>query len=266
VIQDPAGVRAFSIQRGSTSGDDYQWIIAYSYTGGIIGGSPSATVAPTSTNGQYIQGNIATGILSWYVLNATDGSYRNIICASNTSPYVFYMTGFSLGGGKTSTHAFMLDVMQSGSYDSGDLDPAVVYVGYNTSGASTTSPQVGVPFSVTNLATSLATGNGGPFAWQRRLSAFGQICALEYYLTTTLVVPDGLEVNPGGYDDVFPLLWARPYQSTATTLHGYKGTSTLLQWMGVQRYCGDTMSITTTRDHIVIGDVCLPWDGSVPLV
>jgi hypothetical protein len=65
-------------------------------------------------------------------------------------------------------------------------------------------------------------------------------------------------------DDLFPMVYIRGANQGSPA--GYKGVGTVMKWNSVLRSIGDTQAQNTVRDRIIMGDVSLPWDGSVPAI
>jgi len=81
----------------------------------------------------------------------------------------------------------------------------------------------------------------------------------------TLVVPANTGTNPhNSDDDVYPLIYIR--QATYTAPIGYKGVSAFCTMLGTSRSTGDTLTISGSSDHIVLGQFVFNWNGSTPLV
>ena len=65
-------------------------------------------------------------------------------------------------------------------------------------------------------------------------------------------------------DDIIPAVYARNNSQTSPT--GYKGISSLLSWISTSRSTGDTLTIVSTSDYIVLGGFVAPWNGTTPSV
>ena len=92
-----------------------------------------------------------------------------------------------------------------------------------------------------------------------------QACYLTNYNNAPVGYGGGSPVNPhNGKDELFPVVWDRRSALTAPT--GYKGVSSLFQWLGTSRSVGDTITKITSKDKIVIGHLIADWDGTLPEV
>lgn len=276
VLQQPTAVDGYSRQllffrdtSGTTLG--INWWIQYSINAGFTGGG--ATTAPTASDAQNLLGTSATGA----ALFTTGGSFRWQIIADNTSAYSFAAFAYPIGGGQAST-IMMSDRMVAGSFPAQDNDPYIwFFSGYSTNHAlayntgSGNSASISADCCMTQAAFNAT--NGVPSAWVKYGfggQSFVTCPALfysQFYTSTPYsLAPFGLGSNPhSGNDDLFPLLWGRT--AAAGGLVGYKGTSTLMQWCGAQRSTADTITVSTSSDHIVVnGAVIFPWNGSNPLI
>ncbi len=227
--------REFTIQRSTTN---LSWTINYSYLG-FTGGSPNATTTPTATD----QGSVASGTIL-----PADSGYRWNAAADNDGDdgWAFWCTCFPTGGGAVS-YAFILDTLMSGTYPSTEPEPYVIY-------------------SSSNLTTNIATTVKGYLGKGTIYDGFVSLGGCAYFGTGAAdTVPGFLGTNPyTSLDEILPIPYAR-FSSTNDPA-GYKGMGKLMKWNGSSRTTGDTFSLSTTRDRIVMSNVNLPWDGSVPTV
>ena len=241
-LQSPggAGTRELTIQRGSSN---VIWTIKYSATAGFTGGAPNATTTPTATDSQNLA-NAAT-------IMPTDSTYRWNAGADNASPYGFWMGTFAAGGElTTSLGGFMMDPLLAGSYPAADNDPVVFYISTTSAwSATTTSDNLGY----------LKKGLGG--------EGFVNIPWLRYRLPGLVLTfaPSTVGSNPyNSKNDGFPIIYARP--TTAVAPQGFKGVSSVARWHGPRSAIPTLLTVSTTNDRIVLGDVILPWNGSDILI
>ena len=88
--------------------------------------------------------------------------------------------------------------------------------------------------------------------------------ALRYQSVSAQVYPVFGSTNPiSTKDEAFPIVYAR---RGVIANPGYKGVGFMMKWLGVSRTTGDTLTVDSTRDRIVFGDVSFPWQGTVPTV
>lgn len=123
-MQDPAGVREIIVQRGTTN---LLWREKWSHSAKFTGGTPSATVPPTATDEQNINGNNTPTFVS---LLLTDNTYKIHVGANNASPYDWYMIMVPTGGGLVRSFYFLN--LATGSYPSGDVAPYIVTANRDT--------------------------------------------------------------------------------------------------------------------------------------
>jgi len=275
VLKQPAAVDSYQRQilffRAANTAN---WWVQYSTSAGFTGGG--ATTPPTATDAQNLLGTSTTG---GQMFN-TEGNIRWHVMADNASPYTFYAVAYIIGGSNVSTF-LMCDRMLAGSFQAADADPYVwMTSGYNSFGNRNVLPtNTGTPANA-NMVSDTAfvrpdygTTQGTPFAWYRYTlsgAAFVATPALWYTAfsggNSYSAAPFGFGTNPwSSNDDLFPVLYGR--MSNAAVPIGYKGTSFLLQWCGTQRTTGDTLTVSTTADRLVLnGALVVPWNGSTPLI
>jgi hypothetical protein len=144
----------------------------------------------------------------------------------------------------------------------GDTDPIVIYIpeGTSSSVAPAAFVRAGLTSEVSTAPIIAAFGNiNGSFLVQ-------PACYLASGSTASVVIPSTLNVNPyNTYDDVLPIFYARRLALGNFLNTGIKGISSVMNWNAVSRNPGDTLTLVTTNDRIVYGDVNLPWDGSTPV-
>jgi hypothetical protein len=241
-------VREFTFQRSQTY--HYQWRIKYSYSAGFTGGSPDATTTPSATDEQILNGGGTDASPSWDTLFATSGTWRHSCAAGGSDElYVFYSMCFLSGGGSV-TSTFIWEAMTANSYPTEDIDPYVLFF-------DNTSPDDSA-FSNVNTGTQGYLDKGGGS------ESFTTIPALTHEDSVSQIEV-GLPSNPHtGKDDLLPMVYARRAALGGTA--GYKGIGYMMRWLGISRTVGDTITVSSSRDKIVFGDVAFPWDGSTPTI
>ena len=249
VLRAPGGTREICIQRGT---NDYQARIKYTFASTFAAGSPSATRVPAtaSASDETLIFGTGTDASPGYqsVFNST-ANYYLLGVAYTDVDYDFWFAAYPTGGGDP-TGGFCWSSITRGSRASADTDPYVFY-----------------PRHPSNLTFKNATisdtdgGPGGPVGWTG--SGFATYPA---QLMATRLEADTFPINvaQGQYavDPLVPILLARQATGTNGSSIGAKGIATLFAWTGVSRSTGDTYTVNSTRDYILMGDVVLPWGGA----
>ena len=248
--------REFTFQRPSVNTG---WRVKYSPSVGFTGGSPGATQTPSATDEQIIVGSGTDASPTAATLFGTDAAYRFfMIAGDSTVGYGFYWFGNTINSNATNsiTSTFLLDIMQTGSYPSADPDPCVIY--FATSAAYTS----GI-LTYTNGAKALLN------------TSYVTVATAGIFFNTTpnsndIFLPAGFATvfsvtNPFTFgDNLLPVIWGR--DGSQTTPVGYKGVSSFIQCPSTVRVTLDTITISTTNDHIVLGNFVFPWGGGVPQI
>lgn len=251
-LQDPGGTRELSFQRTTSS---LIWRVKYSASAKFTGGSPGATQTSSATDEQLLLGsgtNAAPTGATWF---GTDNTYRQHIGADSAAPYPFWMAGIPNGGGAISAAGGVLIFDPVQFAEPSDADPCVIYLG-STSNTMLVTPLYSETAQTANVCRGyLAKGLAG--------EGWVTIPAIGLKTASREIYPNGQGSNPHtSKDDSIPVMYARPSAIAAPT--GYKGFSRMMRWNGTGRSNGDTLTVSTTRDRIMIGDVNLPWAGTVP--
>lgn len=288
VMQQPSGgaspwsgVRQFAIQRQTTA-NDTNWKIKYSFGGGYTTPASAGTnvqmpVINAGINDEQILigGGTDASPTFGLLFQGTEGSQR-YSCAvddGTDSPdpsFGFFSFAFPSGGGDP-THGFMFDPLISGTFPLADVDPFILYADGNQ-----TRVWKAETSSSSSLAGEVFDVNGGcPRTWYRKgLSSPAQsfqvvsgmaICSLLAGNNFQRIWPIGAGSNVlTASDDLSQVIYARRAALGGNT--GLKGISNFAKWIGSIRSTGDTFTLNTTRDRIVVGHVALPWNGAVPTV
>lgn len=267
IILDPSGKRMLMFQKGASTG---QWKVGYIYP--VAGAaqtlsSGSATVASTpSTGAEVLKGTGAYPYTQAAWFSGTDGTYRCSIGADNAAPYGFYVACWTTSTASTLTSggAFFFDPMLSGSYPSEDVDPVVLYCPQTTSQSD--SPWLAVSLSSEAVAASDDNPVKGYLRKELTGGAWVSISAMQLCTANpSIVFPAGAGSNPHNLkDDGVPIVYAR--LGTLPTPCGYKGVSSFIRWVSANRATGQALTVSSTRDRVVVGHVSLPWDGSTPTI
>jgi len=264
VLQAPGAVagatRQICVQRTATGANVFS--IWYSYNSGFTLTAGSATVAPTASDSILIVNN------TYFTYNGTAATCRFSIAADNAAPYGWYMFNFLAGSGGIFS-SLVFEPMMTGTYNSSDNDPYIIYTPCAANSYPTTPMAVA---GLTGLALNLCAGSwykksAGSVASASELGSYVATPALSYSSAVGVAIPGLVGANPySGKDNVFPIPYAR--RSGWASSVGWKGIGTLMKWPGTTRSTGDTLSVSATgaKDYIIVGDVALPWNGSTPTV
>jgi hypothetical protein len=262
------------------SSNNQAWSIKYSASALFSGGSPAATVTPTSTDEVYMlgAGTAATALAGWF---NTDGAYRwHIACGGSAEFYSFNAFAVLIGSASYQNGLF-LDVMAAGSFPSADVDPAVMYCSGEFNGGGYGSQ---ITFGHIGGGITTATNPAHARAWMGALSlaqaslvSNNQRVGMQPYGGTAGSTIGGTTTagtNPfTSKDSLLPAWWVRPGASTVVT--GVKGASTLFSFGSALRNNLDTADTVGTKDKIYIGGVTTtsnqeqvwaPWSGVSPTI
>jgi hypothetical protein len=223
-------------------------------------GSGGLLTPPVGGSGTFVV--IGQSGFGGQIFGTTENVYRQKIMAQNASPWGWWMWGHPIGGGVGYTGLFM-DPMRSLSYPSEDNYPQVFSAQLANSAAAFKKERLAIE-GVGNTNPGPCGHLGAPttangfYSWKF-------VSGMYYRNIIRDIEPGSIGVNPhSGYDDMLPMPYARP--AALTSKNGYKGISSLFQWQAVSRNPGDTMSVLSSRDKIVLGDVVADWDGTIPEV
>jgi hypothetical protein len=266
VIQEPGTVpRQFCLQRQNTVGvnTSYQWRVKYSRYAGFTGGSPAATVTPSATDEQILlgAGTDASPTFAALFATSTDGGLRHNLVANYADGYEFASFAW-VNTSAIPTHGFFLDPL---------TDPAAAD-GYALSiyinGVISASVNGGVAGAGAFQYESICRNYSKMFGYKANGSwsstIVGCTLACSNAGTIKLMSPYGMNINADNEDDVFKIPVV--HLDTGTNRGDWRGFSTLMRWSSVIRASTSTLSTTGSKDRIILCDVSLPWDGSIPTV
>lgn len=234
---------------GTDSGQINVWVTCYG-----IAGAGTASVPNAFTSGIQIR---AAASLSTF---GSNGTYRFWCAADNAAPYGFWFGTIPIGGGVMAGVNVLAPLSAS---NVGDVTPYVVLT--NPSNTNATWQNVATPGNTLTTAgvyayiplTTNITGTVGFLPTNQTFIGGGLTLAA----TTS---GGGYGTDPiTGNDALFPIMFAR---SLSVGLPSWKGVTTFAKWKGTTRTNGDTATVVSSRDHIHVGDLVLPWDGSVPVL
>jgi hypothetical protein len=229
-----------------------QFSISYSFSGGYYqgpygnGSVGTATTAPTVVASDPY-GSKTIGSSSFF----TDGytGYYNIVTADANEGYGFYLEMHqTLTGKPISIGMFGLDFLTNTSV--GEIEPYVwlVFPAMHLTYDNTISRE---PYAWSGINTgTVSWGNPGNIKILRLTS--------DTYTSTGSVATLG--ISSYGTSDFYPIFYGSI--GAGGTFKGVKGKSTILKWSGAQSsYNGSYIAITSSRDHVIIGDFALPWNS-----
>lgn len=256
-MQDPAGIVEHEFQ--CISANVFGWRV--SATAKFTGGSPSATVAPTATDTQYLQGTTA-GTGATY---GTAGSYRiNIVAGDSGWGYSWCIFANATGVNSAALGGMLYDGGLNGP--TGDTAPFVCYSHWNVA-----------TFMASDLIAYAASSSGGAGAWlnnggtgaiwqeMQTLQVFAGVAGC--WPPTTGV---GVGTNPQtGDDDLIPVIWGCDSAHGLTGLKGFKGFSKFVSMDGTVGRAHGTLVLVGSQYYVLVyGGVsglatyAIPWPNS----
>lgn len=253
-VRRPSATQSFTFQHDATANNSTTWRIKYSPGGFATTASQTNNTTPGPVTGSeeiiLVGGGTDNSPTFAAAFAGNTPLYRTNIIADNLAPHGWWFAQWPIGGGSVASNAMVFDPMLSGSYDVLDVDPYIHYF-------RTTSP-----FQAAGLCSPI----NGPFGYFRRglTGATGSIFMAQRFIqggsAPVVVIPGALPTNIyTGQDEVFLIPYARSILQGVWS--GWKGFGTMMKWVGQVHNCGDTLNISTTRDHIVAGQCALSWSG-----
>jgi hypothetical protein len=266
--------REFCFQHYNST-DDAPWRVKYTPSGGFVNGSETVTQTQGATvecilspPNNASQGTDASPLFADIMGNPAGGSFgyvsqpvRFFIGADNAAPYGWFLSGVTTYNYVVyGMNQWFCDPLFPGSYSASDPDPYVVSVGYGTAAAGynwapTYMRRDDIPMIYSNMGGTLASSS------YRHTQCFIIGNTSDYWF-----VPGGIGSNPfTAKDDLFRVVWGRRQGAGAPS--GYKGMSSLFHMNTAPRAYGDTVSLVSTRDKMMMpGGIWIPWDGSYPSI
>lgn len=252
-IQMPSSTRSFCFQRQTTIGANtsYLWRVKYSYDAAFTTGSPGILQVPGAANEKVLLGGGTDASPTFAALFAqsTDGAFRYNCCADNASPYGWVSVTWTSTTGAVG-HILGLDPVLGTA--PGDTDPYATILNGTTSACD----------------PSVSTQGGSSKAWFGT-TWFGNVAS---YPTAVMVVPysssvysiwtDGaLNVLDGNKDPTVPITYICANGVASINI---KGVSSFIRaaCYAAGRVTPSLYSLFSTKDMVVVGRYCLPWDGS----
>lgn len=260
VIQSPDGYVEYMFQRGDNSyGSTGQaWRVSWSASttsGGYTGGSPDYKTTPTASDENYIRGGGTPASPTYYTFfpgYTNPGNIRWSIVADNAAPYTWWCGGWDVGTGNPRMGMIHDSLV---ALTPGDVSS---YVSYCTTDAFTSESHfTGGGASPTNTF-NLRCRN------VLNTDYIVPICFDFKTITSGTSLYENSLANPlTGKDEMYPVIYAR----AANQGDGqWKGVSTIMRWLSINRPVTSTYTVSTTRDRVIWTSVSLTWDGSIPVV
>jgi hypothetical protein len=235
-------------------------------------GAGTATALPTYTTQVALHGTLPnTAASSWF---STAGTAYFHIGVDDAAPYSFYMISATVGTGLPEGGCWLRDGMLAGSYPSADVDPYVNFLGKTNTVTGSSNALNIRNISYNTGATTYNSALCGHGYLRKNLSGetYVSIQATWPSTKTASSVSGAVNVNNFGTDShagriyTMPVVWIRGTYNSQAVPVGYKGISSFLRWTMLSRSGGTTLTISSTRDRVIFGDINVPWDGSVPRI
>lgn len=233
------------------------WRIKYSTaSGGFNAGSPSATRVPAASAEAIMWGSGTDVSPTGIAFFSTDNSYWFQGGADNAAPYGCWFASYS-NSGRAMQSALMVDPVTG---ITGDTDPYVYYVLGNTTTFGVSNQNGATSTDMNNSSTPpfkawFFLGLTGESFASLNAWTYGVVAGTTNY---TVAMPGGLNLDGWtSLDDNAPVPYGRPLTLGAPV--GFKGISTLMQYVGPGRNTADTQG---SLSRIVLKNVSLPWDGA----
>ncbi len=265
--------RELVVQWQAPSGANLNLRVKYSYAAGFVtapsgAGVLGAGVAPSAADEVFVAGGGTDASPTFYSWGGSSTSMRVHACAGGAAEgYGFWVAAYPVAGGNPEC-AWVFEPLVAGTYAAEDVDP---YVHYLAGARAFVNPfyeqELRAPSSSSvRLVTWIARGLAQQ-AWRT------VVACQRHESVGDLGLEGNLGVNPySGKDDICPIFYARwsgapVSDGTTTSPYAAKGVGQMMYWLAsVARVTGDVLTVDATRDRIVLRAVCVPWDGSTPLV
>lgn len=247
--------------------DQNNWRIKYSRIAGFTGGAPSAIRVPAAADERFLigtEGSTGTDAApifdSWFGFGEIKAGYCHI-AADNAAPYGWWMAGYGrVGSSSNCNFAAVFDPLVNTS--PGDVDPYAFYFSFVAPYAAF-KEELQIPSLYSGSSMHGWFDTGGPNeAWIRLETPipFGQSGQL---------AGDGPQDLFNNKVHLWPMTYMLPFafnpDFSTNVPTGPKGTSTLMAWHGGYLSRGQALRVVSSRDKIVIGNVVLDWNGTLPL-
>lgn len=242
------GSREWLFQRGT---GDATWTVSRSKAG-FTGGLPTATTVSTATD--------ATALFSAASLfSATPG--RMFISTDSASPYGFWLSCITLGGGNVLT--FLCDEpLLANSYDTADTDPYLWWGYYDVTGLAAATSAI-VTISGTLLYKRFTGAGSNQVCSLCRITTQGQ-SGTTYCAAPPTDSAAQIGMTPSSLTEV-PLRIPVVRLGASSSTTGWVGLTSRLRWATVHgRLNGQTLAQGASAYWIFMSGIWVPWDSSTP--
>lgn len=258
-ITTPNQKEEFVWQRG---GNTQSYRLKWSPLSKFIGGTPGTTRTPAAGDETFIFGGGTDTAPSYNGSFGTVSNYRIYMGADADAPYGWYISviqpaGYSGGTGASMPFFMFFD----GLSQTETTDPCKSIV---VSGVSST----GIITSYSSSTDTTLTSSGTRCVSRIISASTGNEASIGFAMLTlgessTLYAGNCMGNPINNREEILPIAFGR---RAALVTPGFKGFCTTYRVLGSNKAHGDTITVNTTRDRIIIGQFVLPWDGSVPTV
>ena len=260
------------LQSPSVGGTPREWIFQYigassirgkySSAAKFTGGTQNSTTTPSATDEVGFFGggtdSSPTGGQPW----PTDSTAARFHCMAGdaSAGYSFYAFTYPVGGGTTSKYVFGMEHLDPSMIPAQETDPFVMW------GIQNIQLQLG------RAGQSALTNYGGQLKAWYHIGQFDALFAplqtmrpMRYDLALEMANGNTPQCPINNGDEQWPIMCGRHQINVSTNL-GIKGVMQNIKMHGATRVTGDTMTVASTADRIVVDDLTFPWNGSVPSV
>lgn len=234
--------------------DTYQGLIEYSRSAGFTTGGTGSS-PPTASDGLRFYGvgyNIGSGddILGidtdtlQFVGNTETGEFLVVGHSDNTA--YFY---------NPSTKWF-LDRLVPGSFSSADPCPIV----FSATGSATGSSRFTASYMTQDSGLCAMSRGPDGLPWAVQGIPLGKDTSSNF-----TVPGGGVAYAHGGEEMMYPFYWGK--ESLLYSKPTYKGRSSWFKWIsrGSGAITGTWATLNSPKDHLIVGTVLIPWDGSTEM-
>jgi len=256
-IQSPSGNEEYIFQRTTATAIR----VKMSHFAKFTGGSPSSTTTPSATDEALLMGGGSDASPTGYSASGLTG-YRHYIGMDADAPYSWYSLvifpgGYS-GGTGNSIPYFMA---QDGLSQIEPTDASQIFTMYCGS-------QTMLQSTFTNPGSVTLSSSGGFFCARYPSTSTASAVPIGWNIVGLNASSISMAGNCSGNiitlkEELLPFgLW----RSTSLVSPAFKGLSATFRLLGANKAPGDTLSVNSTRDKIILGQFVFPWDGSIPVV
>ncbi len=252
-----AGTRQVVFQCGAGGGNDlrYAWRITYSPGGTANIAASSATQSPAFTDSVlYLGGGTpaAPTYANMFVTAAATLGTTEILAGGVTEKFGFFMSVIGTVA-NTSKGAMFFDPLTS--YIATDAEPYQFGI----------SPNPLVPGDLDDVIGGFANSPGAITRSIFNGDVAGYLCGMmgnPCGVASLGSYASFVRIDPNGNIDTVKPYYVRP--TTVAAPGGWKGISTLFRWRCANKPTKDTYTVSTAKDRMIVDELVINWDGSVP--